>query len=326
MVKSDYPQSKHAEFCCPGCASSRVANCWSNTRIQGRKMVLWCATCGFGWQHPLPTPEQIRFYYDNSPTYNFHGAGEKIIGFSRRIRRIALFRPKPGRLLDVGSGLGDFLNLALEAGWEAIGLEPQASAARKCHEQYGIKPRVCVFDQIDFEPGTFDAVTIWDVWEHVHNHLDFIDRCISILKPGGLLALSIPNASGYPARLFKGKWRYVMFTHLNYFRMPYVDDIMAQRGMTKLWADHTLKVQSLLQGIEGLLPLDLKTEQIIRMGHQTDTSAASGKPDFRRVNQKKSANSASILKGIRRLVHKVNLSPLPMTKGDMVDLFYKKND
>ena len=74
-----------------------------------------------------------------------------------------------------------------------------------------------MLEDISLNSELFDAVTIWDVWEHVHMPLDFIDRCISFLAPHGLLALSIPNASGYPATLFKGNWRYVMFTHLNYF-------------------------------------------------------------------------------------------------------------
>ena len=206
------------------------------------------------------------------PAYNFHDTGEKAIGFKRRIRRINHFKPNLGRLLDIGSGLGDFLNLSMQSGWQVIGIEPQESAANVCEERFGIKPQVFVFDQIRFDPGIFDVVTIWDVWEHVHKPLEFIERCINLLNPGGLLALSIPNSSGYPARLFKGRWRYVMFTHLNYFKIHYVDNIMARRGMQNVWADHTVKVQSILQGIEGFLPFTLKTEQIIRMGRKTDTS------------------------------------------------------
>ncbi len=288
-------------------------------------MILWCGSCGFGWQHPLPTPAEIRYYYDNSPTYNLHDTGEKAIGFQRRIRRINYFASNPGQLLDIGSGLGDFLNLAVRNGWETTGIEPQASAAQVCQERFGIKPRVCVFDQIDFDPAEFDVVTIWDVWEHVHNPLEFIDRCISLLIPGGLLALSIPNASGYPARLFRGRWRYVMFTHLNYFKMAYIDNIMAQHGMHQVWADHTVKVQSMLQGIEGSLPLNLKTEQIIRMGRKADTPSCPGRREPESSHQKKKkTNPAAILNGIRRLVHKANLCSLPMAKGDMVDLYFRK--
>jgi 2-polyprenyl-3-methyl-5-hydroxy-6-metoxy-1,4-benzoquinol methylase len=287
-------------------------------------MVLWCSDCGFGWQHPLPTPAEIRYYYDNSPTYNLHDAGEKTVGFHRRIQRINHFALTPGRLLDVGSGLGDFLDMATRNGWEAVGIEPQESAAQVCHQRFGIRPQVCVFEDISLNLELFDVVTIWDVWEHVHTPLEFIDRCISLLAPGGLLALSIPNASGYPARLFKGRWRYVMFTHLNYFKISYIESIMSQRGMIKLWADHTMKAQSTLQGIEGFLPVSLKTEKIIRLGQKTDTAAHRGKAGREPNHPKKMANAAALLSGIRRLVHKANLYPLPISKGDMMDLYFKK--
>ena len=324
METTDYSQQDNSPVYCPACSSNRIADRWPTTRCRAKKTIMWCGSCGFGWQHPLPTPEEIRFYYDHSPTYNFHDAGEKTVGFQRRIRRINRLVSNPGRLLDIGSGLGDFLNLAINSGWEATGIEPQASAAKVCQERFGVKPRISVFDQIDFEPGIFDAVTVWDVWEHVHNHLEFIDRCISLLAPEGLLALSVPNASGYPARLFRGRWRYVMFTHLNYFKMAYVDSIMARRGMHKAWTDNTVKVQSLLQGIEGFLPITLNTEKIIRMGRKVDTVAPADNAGALAHNQKKMRSSAALLNRIRRFVHKVNLCSLPISRGDMMDLYYRK--
>ena len=86
-------------------------------------------------------------------------------------------------------------------------------------------------EDINFDDESFHAVTLWDVWEPVHQPIRFIDRCINLLKPGGLLAMAIPNASGWPARLFKGNWRYVIFTHLNYFTFPYVKEVMASKGL-----------------------------------------------------------------------------------------------
>lgn len=325
MTISGSSQYGNTDYRCPACTSDLIADRWPTRRIPGNKMILWCALCGFGWQHPLPTPAQIRYYYDNSPTYNLHDAGEKTVGFHRRIQRINHFAPNSGRLIDVGSGLGDFLALATRNGWKAAGIEPQKSAAQVCHQRFGIRPQVCVFEDISHNLELFDVVTIWDVWEHVHTPLEFIDRCISLLAPGGLLALSIPNASGYPARLFKGRWRYVMFTHLNYFKMSYLESIMSQRGMVKLWADHTIKAQSMLQGIEGFLPLNLNTEKIMRMGRKSDTSVDTIKAEQKPFHQKKTAIPAALLSKIRRLVHKANLCTLPISKGDMVDLYFRKS-
>ena len=62
-----------------------------------------------------------------------------------------------------------------------------------------------------------------------------------------------------------GNCRYVMFTHLSYFTLPYVRRVMSDRNMLFQWADHTVKVQSLLQGFAALLPIDLDTEQLIKV-------------------------------------------------------------
>jgi 2-polyprenyl-3-methyl-5-hydroxy-6-metoxy-1,4-benzoquinol methylase len=309
---------------CPSCRSKRIADRWPTRRIPGNKMVLWCRDCGLGWQHPLPTPSDIRYYYHRFPTYNIHGSNEKEQGFRRRIQRIDKLMPDHGRLLDIGSGLGTFLKLALKSGWQATGIEPQKSAADYCRQHLGISPHVKPIEEIDLGPNLFDVVTLWDVWEHIHSPARFIERCIGMLAPNGLLALSIPNASGYPARLFKGNWRYVMFTHLSYFTLPYVHRMMREQNLRFLWADHTIKAQSLLQGVAFMLRIPFKTEQIIRLG-RNDTAAVKLEQERQPHHKsKKKANPSAMLRWIRRWVLKFNLCPLPFSRGDMMDLYFKK--
>jgi 2-polyprenyl-3-methyl-5-hydroxy-6-metoxy-1,4-benzoquinol methylase len=313
---------------CPACSSDQLADIWSTSRIPGNKMILWCGTCGFGWQHPLPSRSDIRYYYHRFPTYNIHGESEKELGFKRRIQCLIKLNPQRGRLLDIGAGLGVFLKLALQNGWQATGIEPQPSAAGYCQKHLGIKPYVGFIEEVKLKPQSFDVVTIWDVWEHVHAPLAFIDRCIALLAPNGILALSIPNASGYPARIFKGHWRYIMFTHLSYFTQPYVHRVMSDRNMLFQWADHTVKAQSLLQGFAALLSINLKTEQIIGLGRKSRSVDAGCQISQRDNIAKKKANltlTHRTLSWIRQLVLKGNLHPLPITKGDMMDLYFKKN-
>jgi 2-polyprenyl-3-methyl-5-hydroxy-6-metoxy-1,4-benzoquinol methylase len=287
-------------------------------------MILWCGNCGFGWQHPLPSRSDIRYYYHRFATYNIHASNEKEQGFIRRIQRINKLAPQGGRLLDIGSGLGHFLKVALKSGWKADGIEPQKSAAEYCQKHFGINPHVGPIEEIDLGSNVFDVVTIWDVWEHVHSPIDFIDQCIDLLAPNGLLALSIPNASGYPARFFRGNWRYVMYTHLSYFTISFVRRVMAERNMHFQCADHTLKAQSLLQGLASMSPINVDTERIIRLGRKefiTDHPDQGGKQE---IQTKKKAIATVWLSWIRRLVLKGNLYSLPFSKGDMMDLYYTK--
>ena len=148
---------------------------------------------------------------------------------------------------------------------------------------------------------------MWDVWEHIHSPIDFIERCIGFLAPNGILALSIPNASGYPARLFRGNWRYVMFTHLSYFTLPYVQHIMSERNMHFLWADHTIKAQSLLQGVASLLPIQFNTERIIRLGRKDESTVNQDQTSQPEFGIKKKANNLNFLTISTQLGHHTSI-------------------
>jgi 2-polyprenyl-3-methyl-5-hydroxy-6-metoxy-1,4-benzoquinol methylase len=310
---------------CPACYSKRIKDKWPTYRNPGRKTILWCADCGFGWQHPLPIPSEIRDYYNNYTPYNIHGANEKEESSIKRIGRINKLMPKRGRLLDVGSGLGYFLKVAQNDGWEVVGLEPQKSAALHCQNILKINVHNGSVQDLKNESESFDVVTLWDVWEHVHEPLVFLEQCINLVAPGGLLAMAVPNASGWPARMFKDQWRYVMKTHLNYFTLPYTHRIIADRSMLIERIDHTIKIQSLLQGFTAWLPFTIDTERLIRLGRKDSTEQ--GRPEQKKTDS--SLDQSPVLKEIfglvRRIALKINLMPLPGPYGDLMDLYCRKS-
>jgi 2-polyprenyl-3-methyl-5-hydroxy-6-metoxy-1,4-benzoquinol methylase len=318
VKKNDLP------FNCPACNSSVITIGWRTHRINGEKSILWCADCGFGWQHPLPNSEEIRDYYDVCPTYNIHGVDEKEASAIKRIRRIDRLMTYRGRLLDIGSGLGYFLKIAQDDGWSVTGLEPQKSAALFCQNNLGINVIMGGIHNHKFDRESFDVVTLWDVWEHVHDPLQFFDQCISLLAPGGLLVLAVPNASGLPARIFKGQWRYVMKTHLNYFTLSYVNRIFADRGLAIERSDHTIKIQSLLQGFTSWLPFKVDTEKIIRLGRKD--SVENGRHEQTRTKSRweQSPPWKFFLGSVRRIILKLNLAPIPGPYGDLMDLYCRK--
>lgn len=101
-----------------------------------------------------------------------------------------------GRLLDVGCGLGYFVERALHAGWEAYGCDtsgPWTSAARdrvgaeRIHEGLA--------DSTMLGGRRYDLVTAWDVVEHVHDPLPFLRVLRDLLAPGGKLFLRTPNVA-----------------------------------------------------------------------------------------------------------------------------------
>ena len=309
---------------CPECGSNQIVDRWPTRRIANQKIILWCGQCGLGWQHPLPTPEEIKSYYRSLPPYVIQGEKEKKEGFRRRIHQLAKLMPERGKLLDVGSGLGHFLHMAQQDGWDVEGIEPQTSAATYCQEKFGIEPHIGNIEESEFDPGSFDVVTLWDVLEHVHHPSHFLTYCIRLIAPGGLIVIAIPNSSGWPARLFKGRWRYVMFTHLNYYTRAVIEKQLADNNIQIEKENHTIKIQSLLQGIESLFPFSLQSERLIRMGRKETIERNRPEKQQSLSLSNKPAWLTNTIYKIRRLILKLNLMPLTWPIGDLMDLYGRK--
>ena len=226
--------------------------------------------------------------------------------------------------MDIGSGLGYFLKLAQTDGWDVTGVEPQESAAEYCRDYLGVNVRLGLLQDQNFAQESFDVVTLWDVLEHVHNPIDFLYACIELVAPGGLMVLAIPNASGWPARLFRGQWRYVMFTHLNYFTTDFINELLVERGLRVEQAYHTIKAQSLVQGVSSWFPFEIDTEQLIRLGRSN--SVERGRPEMKGRNGrfKESGIATKILQYLRRAALEMNLMGLPASIGDLMDLYCRK--
>lgn len=101
-------------------------------------------------------------------------------------------------LLDVGCGIGNFLEYAQARGIEAFGSDIDASAIDEATSR-GL--RAVVADELGeaIPDGSMDVITLWDVIEHVYTPDELISSVLPKLRGGGLLLIETPNA-GFPAR------------------------------------------------------------------------------------------------------------------------------
>jgi SAM-dependent methyltransferase len=102
---------------------------------------------------------------------------------------------KPGRLLDAGCGDGGFLALAKAAGWAGVGFDYDARTVARARER-GVEAYATEFEAFvrARSPGEFDALVLFDVLEHAPEPAALLDRLSPLLKSGGLLAVTLPNA------------------------------------------------------------------------------------------------------------------------------------
>lgn len=121
-----------------------------------------------------------------------------------RLVRDLVAPARPSRLLDVGSGNGEFLVQMRELGWSVAGydVDPKAAALVR---SFGIEVAEGRLGKDSFaEP--FDAITLHHVIEHVHDPLDLLKACRALLKPDGRLWLATPNVRSFARRRFGRYW------------------------------------------------------------------------------------------------------------------------
>lgn len=118
-----------------------------------------------------------------------------------------LNRSRPGKLLDIGCGNGQFLSRMQGFGWQVFGVEPDGQAAKIAREKFGISIYEGTLEEVDFHDDTFDTITMSHVIEHLPDPINTLRECYRVLKPGGQLVITTPNIKSLGHRLFRESWR-----------------------------------------------------------------------------------------------------------------------
>ncbi|MCM8815549.1 MAG: class I SAM-dependent methyltransferase [Candidatus Omnitrophica bacterium] len=106
---------------------------------------------------------------------------------------------QPGYLLDIGCGIGIFLELMREKGWRSSGTEISYYAYQYCIEK-GFDVICSELEVAGFKDSIFDLVTVFDVIAHLYNPQNYLKEIHRILKQEGLLIIKTPN---HPAFVFR---------------------------------------------------------------------------------------------------------------------------
>ena len=107
-----------------------------------------------------------------------------------------------GTILDIGCGQGYFLDLARETGWKVTGVDLSEKACEFIREEYGIEAIQGQLQTIDFSPGAFDVVTLWDVLYYVRDPFEELKTIYTILKDDGMLVLRLPTNRTWMIKLY----------------------------------------------------------------------------------------------------------------------------
>lgn len=235
------------QVACPVCASTRsvlyLDDCdkeldgtsfgSSRTNVSHGRIVR-CRNCGCGYRSMRPNPEELGSLYRRLDARVYHSESKGRLQTARRHYGIVQRFISSGAILDVGCGSGLFLRQALDQGWRVCGVEPSEELCRFARETVGDGAEIICSTLEDASLcASFDAISIWDVLEHVPDPCAFMRACSSLLKPGGYLFLNVPDLDSLPARLLGRRWPLLLPEHLSYFNRKTIRLCGQQAGL--LW-------------------------------------------------------------------------------------------
>jgi 2-polyprenyl-3-methyl-5-hydroxy-6-metoxy-1,4-benzoquinol methylase len=204
---------------CPICGSKQFNTFISCTDffVSGEQFeIRECSGCGFKFTANAEDEKNSGRYYQSEEYIShsntskglvnavYHQVRNYMLGRKRRLVEKATGL-KTGRILDVGTGTGFFLNEMKTHGWQVSGTEKSSEARAFTQKEFALK-----MDEpeqlFQFEKESFDAITLWHVLEHIHLLDENMKAFLRLLKPEGKLIIALPNHISYDARYYKKFW------------------------------------------------------------------------------------------------------------------------
>jgi len=171
--------------------------------------IVQCHSCGYRFVSPRPSQDEIGRSY-SAPDFYDGWIADETGRLKMWTKRLALVRRvgHGARVLDIGAGIGTFLALGhARFGWDVVGTEVSKSAVQLARERFDLELQLGLVENMNLPPASFDLVTLWHVLEHVPYPSQTLRLCHSLLKPGGWLAIGVPNDSDARAWLVAAKAR-----------------------------------------------------------------------------------------------------------------------
>jgi len=178
---------------CPGCGSNEI-------RLAMDPDIGQCDACGLLFRNPRPTQAEIARSYNTGSTFAVWQEEEAARAqmWKRRARIVQRFQAR-GKLLDIGTGDGRFLQTCRALGYNVVGTEVSEAGASYARRN-GFDVKMGQITDIELPKESFDIATIWHVLEHVPEPRAVLRKVHSLLRPGGILAVAVPNEENFFVR------------------------------------------------------------------------------------------------------------------------------
>ena len=236
---------------CGGASQTPVLEAADAQGLGMRFLLVQCSRCRLCFLNPRPNIASIQqFYRADYPCH--HGKQQAPLAWAPGWLRQLLPTQGQARLLDFGCGGGDFLRRMHALGWNVTGLDSsEAVVARLC--DIGMSAYVGTLPHPLWSDAYFEAITMWQSLEHVHQPLEVLRAAFRLLTSGGKLVVTVPNFAGFGSHWFGPNWYGLDAPrHLTHFTPETLHRMLNQAGFTQIeirqqrhnsWLRHSAKRQ-----------------------------------------------------------------------------------
>ncbi len=228
---------------CPVCNMTKTSfflACQDYTVSRETFQIVECNSCGFKFTNPRPENDKLGNYY-KSEAYISHSNTKKggVNSVYQLVRKYTLLKKlqlisryyKTGKILDIGCGTGEFLNVCKNAKWDVIGIEPDLDAKKMAIENYGLNVKE-ESEIKNLESESFDIISMWHVLEHVPQLNERIEELKRLIKKNGIILIAVPNCTSLDASIYSEHWAaYDLPRHLYHFSPEDIESVFKNHNL-----------------------------------------------------------------------------------------------
>ena len=219
------------------------------TPVTGYDVVV-CMSCGAGYADGIPDQRAFDRYYRDMSKYEYHQReGAESEYDQRRLAIIAdVIAPhvprRDARIVDIGCATGRLLANLRERGFpNVVGLDPSPACAVAAKKLYDIEVRTMTLAELGAGTERFDVAILVGVLEHLRDLDEAFAHLRTILNPGGLLYVEVPDATTF-ADWPNAPYQDFSTEHVNFFAPVSLEHLMLRRGFSRVFLEQNHREQS----------------------------------------------------------------------------------
>ncbi len=187
-----------------------------------------CRVCGMTFQLDPVSSEQLDEMLFRQPVpVHPRETGMEVAETDRFVAALQKYGPSKGKVLDIGCGTGVLLESLAKLGFEVSGIDANPAVLEHLKESdFDVKGGR--FEEGIYPDETFDLIVCRSVLDHAIEPGTLLSSISNVLKPGGVLAIEVPNAG----RIFKrSAFGGFTFHHVSYWSSPTLKYALTLEGM-----------------------------------------------------------------------------------------------